>query len=287
MTDRILVPTDGSDGATAALEHASSLAADRDATVHLLTVVDTNGDGPTADESVRAVFERRGREIVADAADRASEQGVATVEAVERGRPHEAILAYAADAAIDLVVMGTRGRRGLERFFLGSVAERVVRLADVPVLTVRDDGHAPPYGDVLVATDGSACAMAALEQAVSLARPYGATVHLLSVVDVAATRHDYGAASVLSRLERDATSHLEQAATRARELDAPAVETALEVGTVPREITDYAATQDVDLVAVGTHGRQGVSRYVVGSVAERVVRTASRPVLTVRRSKGE
>ena len=286
MADEILVPTDGSDGATAALEHALDVAAADGARVHVLFVVDTTGDGLRSDDDeVLEVFEARGAEIVTAAAERANDRGVSVVDVVERGDPHETILTYAETAAVDLITMGTHGRRGLKRLFLGSVTERVVRTATVPVLTVREptvDAITFPYEDVLVATDGSECATAALERGAELAAERGATLHLLSVVDVPTTGAEVATGRLLEALEADARATVETAADRAREVGVSSVVTAVEVGSVSRGITNYADEEGIDLAVVGTHARRGVSRYVMGSVAELVVRTAPCPVVTVR-----
>jgi nucleotide-binding universal stress UspA family protein len=138
MYDDILVPTDGSDGARRALEEAIELAAQFDATVHSLYVVDTTAaysDGAYGE--VIDSFEAIGAETTDDAVERAGAAGVDAVGAVELGTPHRTILDYVDEHGVDLVVMGTHGRTGLDRYLLGSVTEKVVRLADPPVVTVR------------------------------------------------------------------------------------------------------------------------------------------------------
>jgi len=138
MYDTILVPTDGSDGANAALAEAVGLASAFDATVHSLYIVDTTT--PQSDAGYVDLvesFERIGEETTEAAVERAASAGVEGVGAVRTGRPHRAILEYADEVGADLLVMGTHGRTGLERYLLGSVTEKVVRTADVPVLTVR------------------------------------------------------------------------------------------------------------------------------------------------------
>lgn len=139
MYQGILVPTDGSPEADPAVEHALDLAERYDATLHVLYVVDTNA--LPLDAHAQLIFEyleEQGRQSEADIVDRAEERGVESVVGeVAEGSPHEAILEYVEDNDIDLVVMGTHGRRGIDRYLLGSVTERVLRGADVPVLTVR------------------------------------------------------------------------------------------------------------------------------------------------------
>ncbi|MBV0900876.1 universal stress protein [Haloarcula salina] len=164
MYDDILFPTDGSDGASAALEHARDLADTYGATLHVLTVVDTSSPhiGMTAEghdegttgmiatehdaiepgmvgeeHDIADAIAERATGLVDEAASAAGD--VETVTAVAGGDPHSAILDYVAEHDIDLIVMGTHGRTGVERYLLGSIAEKVVRTSDVPVLTARAD----------------------------------------------------------------------------------------------------------------------------------------------------
>ncbi|SDM98411.1 Nucleotide-binding universal stress protein, UspA family [Halogranum gelatinilyticum] len=138
--ERILVPTDGSAEAEAAVAHAVELAARYDAALHALSVVDvSNFRGLDVDSVIVDGFEEEARAAVDRVADAATEAGVTAETAVVHGAAGEEILAYVATHDVDLVVVGTRGRHGLEGLLLGSVAERVVRHADVPVLTVQYD----------------------------------------------------------------------------------------------------------------------------------------------------
>ncbi|WP_436907443.1 universal stress protein [Halosimplex marinum] len=149
MYEDILVPTDGSAGASAALDEAIELATQFDATVHSLYVVDVASVG-TEVGTVDLVesFEQMGEDATEAAATRARDAGVEATGSVAAGSPHREILDYADDHGIDLVVMGTHGRTGLERYLLGSVTEKVVRTADVPVLTVRaDEGEGEEESD--------------------------------------------------------------------------------------------------------------------------------------------
>lgn len=137
MYDQILFPTDGSERSDAAFNHVLEIAADHGATVHILHVADTTRDSVTQiSGDVVDVLEREGDRIVEEAANRAAERGVSTATEVHQGGVLESIVAYADEYGIDLIVMPTRGRTGLERTLLGSVTERVVRHASVPVLTI-------------------------------------------------------------------------------------------------------------------------------------------------------
>ncbi|MFB6281943.1 MAG: universal stress protein [Haloferacaceae archaeon] len=139
MYDEILVPTDGSAAAERAIEHAVDLAGRYDARIHAFYVVDTSAYAALegAGTAVVDALEDQGREAVAAVVDAAEAAGVPAERVVRDGSPHRNILDYIDEAGVDLVVMGTHGRRGIDRYLLGSVTERVVRSSPVPVLTVR------------------------------------------------------------------------------------------------------------------------------------------------------
>jgi len=142
MYERILVPTDGSEGANAAADHAIDIASRYGATVHVLYVVDVRMSPITAEmdpEEAIELLDRSGERPTTPVLDRAEEANVPAVEAIRLGVPHEIVREYVDENAVDLVVMGTHGRTGLERTLLGSTTERVVRTVDVPVLTVHLD----------------------------------------------------------------------------------------------------------------------------------------------------
>jgi nucleotide-binding universal stress UspA family protein len=286
MFDKLLFPTDGSDGA-AVFDHVLDVAEAHDATVHVVNVADTTRESVTQVRGqVIDALEQAGARTVREAASRASDRGVPTVTDVLQGEPYRTIVDYATTYDIDLVIMPTHGRRGLERFLLGSTTERVVRRSDVPVLTIRPDDDVSvryPYRTVLVPTDGSDPSAAALSVGADLARTASANLHLLSVVDVTSLGVDVRTDIQATALEESAETILEAAADRAREADVDPAVTAVEFGgSISRTIRTYVADHDVDLVVMGTHGRTGFDRYVLGSVTARLVRTAPVPVLTVR-----
>ncbi|CCQ32794.1 dethiobiotin synthetase protein [Halorhabdus tiamatea SARL4B] len=140
MYDRILVPTDGSDGIDAVIEHALELARVHNATVHALYVLDTATMSrmpmDTSWEAVSDMLREEADRALGEVEEMAGD--TVTVETEMReGAPSREIVARAADADVDLIVMGTHGRGGINRLLLGSVAERVIRSAPVPVLTYR------------------------------------------------------------------------------------------------------------------------------------------------------
>jgi nucleotide-binding universal stress UspA family protein len=141
MYHKILLPTDGSEGAEAALEHALEIAEKYGAELHILYVADVRVDSTTDMwTNMLGQLEEMGKEATEEIAEKVEEAGVETVTEVSRGIPHEEINSYVDENDIDLIIMGTHGRTGIDRILLGSVAEKVIRTSEKPVLTVgRED----------------------------------------------------------------------------------------------------------------------------------------------------
>ncbi|SEP99198.1 universal stress protein [Natrinema salaciae] len=288
MISRILVPTDGSDPARAALEHALDVATNYGATVQLLYVADTKTPSLTRlGGDVVDVLEREGDEIIADAAALAEDRGVDVATEVVQGDPRTVITDAATGERFDLVVMGAHGRRGIGEYVLGSTTDCVVNRSEVPVLTVRSAADATqryPYTDILVPTDGSDHATVALDAAASIAARHGATLHLLSVVDELPEVIDAASTDLSEQLEENVQEVLDEAEATARRAGVDDVTTTIATGSVSREITSYADAEGIDLVVMGTHGHSDLDRHLLGSFTERVIRTSPVPVLTTRRA---
>ncbi|MDS0283105.1 universal stress protein [Haloarcula onubensis] len=148
MYDRILVPTDGSPSMRAVVDHAAALAGVHDATLHGLYVVDTGNFATlpveTTWDGVTEMLREEGELAVSEFAEMAGEAPVET--AIRDGNPSDEIVGYSRENDCDAVVMGTHGRAGIDRLLLGSVAERVVRAAPVPVVAVPIRDEVPEAG---------------------------------------------------------------------------------------------------------------------------------------------
>ncbi|MFD1562502.1 universal stress protein [Haloarchaeobius amylolyticus] len=292
--DSVLVPTDGSDGALAGAKRGIDLAATVDAELHVLSVVDT-----TELESVSSVFDSDTtadeRTALEDAAEEAVETVVTTAQerapdlavttAVEEGKPFQCIDDYADASEIDVIAMGTKGRAGLKRVVLGSVTENVLRTVDVPVLAVPPaaiDGSLTPETteNVLLPTDGSEGAAAAVDWGVHLADVFDAMVHALYSADTSRLTMGSEPSTILSELEQAGETALEAVRERARETGVSVTGTVAN-GPPARVILDSADDTGVDLIVIGTHGRSGLERHLLGSVTENVVRSADVPVVCV------
>lgn len=284
--DSILIPTDGSDGAETGARHGIGLAADMEAELHVLSVIDALEADPSlsgVDETdPKGRFEAEARRAVETVTELARPHlDSEPTTAVEWGRPFRAVTEYAERHGVDLIAMGTHGRSGLNRLVLGSVAEKVLRTASVPILVVppaATDEIGAGYREVLIPTDGSEAAALAVDWGLTLADTDG-RLHALYSVDTG--RFAGGElAGVYDALE--ATGETALNAIREQAADAEVSVTAT-IGTGPaaRVIRRYSEEHAVDLIAMGTHGRSGVERYLIGSVTESVVRHASVPVCCV------
>lgn len=140
MYDKILIPSDGSEGAEVAVDHAIELAKKFDSEIHVIFVVDKRASpGQEPASSPLTQFRKIGEDITEMISEEIQEENLTAVTEVTRGVPHEEITNYADENGIDLITMGTKGRTGLDRMLIGSTTEKVVRASNVPVMTISRD----------------------------------------------------------------------------------------------------------------------------------------------------
>lgn len=290
MYRTILVPLDGSAFSERALPMAALLAQTMRSQVILMRATSAAVfPGADATEAqVQAVAEARA--YLASLATELVDQGLQVEVAVPYGDAAESILLEIGLRNADLVVMCTHGRSGLGRWIYGSVAEQVLARSPAPILLVRPSGEgaelAPESGaSLLVPLDGSVLAETALPHATSLAQTYGGTILLLRAVEPSMLAHHYSltalAQASLEQEQLEAKTYLENVAERLRN-EGIAAHTIVLVGW-PADIIAYrGATLGASLIVMATHGRTGVARLLLGSVALEVVRRSPLPVLLVR-----
>ncbi len=287
---KILHPTDFSEQAEAALEVAYALALDCEGSVVILHVLpDAVAAGvealvPVDVEAARAALAR----VAGAPGGRTLAQPLESH--LSQGDPAEEIVRTAEELGCDLIVMGTQGRTGLARVLMGSVAESVLRGAGCPVLVVRSPGRRPgPFRarTILHPTDFSEESRSALREAVALAGGE-ARVIVLHVPHA-----DEPPVWVYDRMAGGAVDPERLLARIARETDPfraenPQIlfEHRLGEGNPTEEILRTADAEGCDLIVMGTGGRGGLDRILLGSVAEGVMRRASCPVMAMRKPHG-
>lgn len=291
--DKIVVPTDFSDSSREALCYGGALAERYKAEVLLLHVMESDvmeplravEGGQDLTDKLRADRQRYLRDLM-------KLDDVARIEIEPRiveGTPAYEIIEAAKDYGADLIIIGTHGLTGPQRVFFGSVAERVVRRAPIPVLTVRCPGHGfvdcaigqrriTGLKNILMPIDFSEASAYAARYAIALTKEYDARIHLLHVVSVLATGPDRKFLESEGRQEaqRSIDEFIEDKLTNLK------VVREVTSGEPFQEIVTEARKREADLIVMGTHGRTFLKYAFLGSVASKVVRTAPCPVLTVK-----
>lgn len=227
-------------------------------------------------------------EYLGEVRERLEDQGVSCRTLTRRGEPAEAILAACGEEGADLIAMSTHGRSGVGRWFFGSVAQKVSSHSDVPLLLLRAEEEPPrdwkeieagPYDKILLPLDGSALAEEAIPHASEIARAFDGEVILFRVVTIPPLP-GLEAAPLIETALTDADEYLRGVTPKLQGRGTALVEQ----GIPADAILGAAEKRDVDLIVMTTHGRSGLSRFLMGSVADRVVQGSGRPVLMIRSS---
>jgi nucleotide-binding universal stress UspA family protein len=296
MYRRLLVPLDGSKIAEQVLPYARCLARELKIPVDLLGVVD-----PEA--LVAFANPEKGRPIDTLVAESMSSSAIyldstarsfhaAQVKSsVARGKPEEVIIEKAAADEDTLIVMATHGRSGIQRWLLGSVADKVLHASTNHVLLVRATEQGKPDGEaplktVIVPLDGSPLAEQVLPCVVDLAKKMKLEMVFMRAYALppAVTADEYGAYSdeLLNQLEAEARDYLADKVKEVKDQGVEKASSVVNIGYGGEEIITLARKTADNFVAMCTHGRSGIKRWVLGSVAERVVRHSGDPVLIIR-----
>jgi nucleotide-binding universal stress UspA family protein len=275
---RILCPIDFSAGATHAFRVAARLACELDVELEIvhawhLPPFTVGGEAPLPADAIQTLVDDAQRGLTDAIAD-AHRLGCPHVTSqLVSGPPWERITELARPT--DLIVMGTHGRTGVSRFLLGSVAEKVVRHAPCAVLVARPHGPPERFKHLLVPVDFSETSKLALERAAELASRTGARVTLLHVLDMPDV--------LLPQAEPPATAALDEWADLLEQRTSHEVQRVVRTGVAAAQVLALASEDPtIDLIVMGSHGRVGIRRFVLGSVAEKIVRHASLPVLVAR-----
>ena len=304
MYARILVPVDGSSLSEQVLPYVQQFGLGLSIPVTLMTVVEPSppsiglhlGSSSQEQDMVR----HRADHAVAylnSLADAFRSDGVTVSTVTPSGSPAQEIIQEAAREADTLIAMSGHGRSGVARWWLGSIADRVLHKTDAPLLIIRfhegeGHSHAEGFSRIVVPVDGSPLAEEILPQVTLITKALGLSIDLVRVVPtwneylaMAVPPENYSSASFeeVSRYNNEeAARYLDRLKEDLLQQGVGSVETHCLRGDPASSIIDVAGETPDRLVAMTTHGRSGVGRWVLGSVADRVVRNSGDPVLVVR-----
>ncbi|MGH7233560.1 MAG: universal stress protein [Nitrospiraceae bacterium] len=297
MLHRILFATDFSQGARHAQAYAAFLAHAYSAELTIIHVFEIYPSALYADpwsnplllEPLRDEISRNLDELAANV----RRCGVQATNAHVIGIASEQLIETARNEAVDLIIVGTQGRTGLEHVLLGSTAERVVKGAPCPVMTVRSSGPAPSHDTpitikrIVAPTDFSDCSLDALEYTIQMAKRFEASVTIVHVLEWASVGLDFSVAEVAEggKVRKETERRIAELADVIRTQGLTA-ESVIRGGGAPADfVLELARERGADLIVMGTHGRRGLSRLLAGSVAEGVLRRSPCPVITVKSPK--
>lgn len=278
MYRKILVAVDGSSSGRNALKQAIRIACREGCWVTVVSVIPPYaGDlSLTGVGDIRKALREPAEKALAEAVETARAENGSIKTVLEEGEPHERIVDLAQAENFDLVVTGRRGVRSIERVLVGSVAARVIGYSQVDVLVVPD-GTSMGWHKILLPTDGSKYSTASRDKAINFAANYGGELKVVSVVDVPAEFYAE-APKAVEDLTRKAKGFVADVKTTA-ETAGIKTSTFVGEGETFRVITDLAKSEKADVIFMGSHGRKGIRRLLMGSVTEKVIGYAPCPVL--------
>jgi nucleotide-binding universal stress UspA family protein len=290
MFKHILVPLDGSLLAERALAPATNFAEAMSAKLTLLRVVPQFAilaADPMLYEEMNRLGDEESLSYLRSKAD-ALNLSVPINVTSETGQPADTIIQFAENHKVDLIMISSHGRSGLNRWVYGSVAERVMRQAPcaTTIINARLVHELPLCRKILVPLDGSDLAERALEPGRQLAAAMGADLHLLRV---ATSAHQLMETSSMKEVfDEIEDKEVQEAETylKSKYSDVSDGQVFIKVdvakGTVAESIVNYAAEQQINMIVISSHGRTGLQRWVYGSVAEKVLRSACCATMIIR-----
>ncbi len=279
---RILVAVDGSESSKNAFRQACRIALEDKSWLTAITTIPPYEDlfqMPSIQEKVSAALRAEGEKIVAEIKKIAAEEDTYIKTLLEEGSPFDTIIDTAEEGNYDLIVMGRLGMKRIEKALVGSVTARVIGNSQRDVLVFPLNTKIG-WNTLLLATDGSKFSMSATDKAITIAQSYGAEIKAVSVVDVT-EEFQTEAPEAVDRLVAGARCFVEEVKEKAEALGVM-TEPLVREGDTYKVITELAKKLKSDLIVMGSHGRTGIKRLLMGSVTEKVLGYAPCPVLVIR-----
>jgi len=291
MYQTILVPLDGSNSAEITLPYAAQLAAKLGVEITVVSVSESTATD--VDHLYRSYLERIKEQIRSQLKDYGAKEEAKAFGKILLGKPADEILRYAGESNAGLILMASRGSSGRGPWLLGNIAAKILRATDKPVMLVRSPASEATIQEkglikrILVPLDGSKIGEAALPLTGTLAQALGAEITLFQVLELFPAGED----SAYRPKPRDDESRKASALAYLNSVAKPLKDRGLKTSTVAvvgfpaDQIVDFAKANAIDLIAMSTHGRSGIGRWVFGSVTDKVLHAGDTVVLVVRPSK--
>ena len=278
---KILVAFDGSESSTNALLQGFKLAVEEKSWITVTTVVPSyEGDiDLTAVGDIHRALRRPGEEILSRASVLAKKEGALIKTVLEEGDIYSRLVDLAEAENCGVIIMGRRGTSPLGQSLIGSVTARVIGHSQRDVLVVPK-GTTIGWKKILIATDGSRYSDLATDKAIDFAESYGGSISAVSAVDVPAEFYAE-APNVVEKLIRNAQGFVASIKAKAEKKSIP-VSTFVGEGDAYDIIAKISHEENVDMIVMGSHGRTGLKRLLMGSVTEKVIGHAACPVLVVK-----
>jgi len=279
---KILVAYDGSASAKNALIQAIKIAEAEGSWLKILSVAPTyEGDlDITGVRDIKEALRGPAKKFISEAKAIAEKSGAPTVITnIEEGDPSEKIVSAAEEENCDLIVMGRRGLGRLERVLVGSVTARVIGFSKKDIIVVPQDSKIG-YNDLIIATDGSASSNLVTERAIRFAKKYNSTLHVISVVDVT-DEFLAEAPEILEKLILNSKKIVDNTLKNIQSYDIKA-DGIVKEGETYRSIINLAIEKGSGMIFMGSRGRTGLKKLLLGSVAEKVIGHAPCPVFVAK-----
>ncbi|MBI4849597.1 MAG: universal stress protein [Nitrospirae bacterium] len=265
---KLLLATDGSIYSEGAVREAINFAKKCSSKLYAMTVLETNPEYETIGGNVFEKEEIEMRKYLDSVKARALQEGVDCETIFHHGaEPHQEIVDEAAERKIDMIIIGRRGRTGLKKFLMGEVASKVISHASCKILIVPKAARIE-YRNVLVAADGSTHSNAAVAEAIGIAKRCGS-----GIIAVSAMRDETESEEAKANVEKVVEMAQKEGVT---------VEALTPIGRSYEVIVETAGGRGVDLIVIGTYGKTGLKKILMGSSTEKVIGNAGCAVLVVK-----
>lgn len=277
--NKILVPTDFSEHSLSALHYAAAMAKHSDAEIILLHVMENYGDNVALNQVINltdTIKKAVNDKLMQIKTDNVNLWGIKITVRLETGKIHTAITDILAKEGIDLVVMGTHGSSGIdsiEKYLLGSNAYRIIRVAECPVITVRESKGEVHFKKIVLPLDTTKETKGKVASAIKIAKVFGATIHIISV----STRWDEW------RVGGDKMKkQFEEVSAEIQKAGVPVVTKVIRKDDIAESVLAYAQQVNADLIIIMTSAESKLAEFTVGSSARDIISESMIPVLSIR-----